>query len=233
MENDNNYNLMLDYSDNENSQNIHADLNNNREFNTSHLNKKTIIFMLIASLTFLFLNIFSFYNSYDYLSYHLSNNSNNSHYSECLQNQTITEMFFMFLATLAAISAIILSVGFLYNSELFMEKLFESYSYYNYFIFGPFLLCTSIFGFINYNKIGYSCELVPDDSSINLSMLICLLIILIIGSVITCGYSTISMLHYMNDSIKFKNNSNYLLGKAFWKFASSRNRNRNRRNIFH
>ena len=233
MENENNYNLMLDYPDNQNNRNIHRNLNPNREINYSNFNKTTIIFMLIASVIFLFLNIFSLYNSYDYLSFHLSNESDNIHYSECLQNQTITEMFFTSLAALAAISAIILSVGILFNSELFMEKLFESYSYYNYFIFGPFLLGTSIFGFINYNKIGYSCELVPDDSSINLSMLICLLIILIIGSGITCGYSTINMLRYMNDSIKFKNNSNYFLGKAFWKFASSRSRSRNRRNIFH
>ena len=72
--------------------------------------------------------------------------------------------------------------------------------------------------------------------SINFTMLFCLVIILLLGSVITCGYSTIHMLEYMNDSIKFKNNSNYFLGKAFWKYVTrnrNRTRSRSRINNFH
>ena len=230
MENNNNYNLILDYPPNHNSDNHLNHNNGNRYNNNSHIKKITIYFILTASFFFLFLNFFSLYYSYNYISYNLSNN-NNDPYSICIQNQTISEMFFTFLATLASISVIILSFGFLINKDLFMEKFLESQTYYNYFIFGPFLLCTSFLGFINYNKIGYSCEKIPDNKSINLNMLFCLLIILIFGAVITCGYSTIYMFRYMTDSIKFKNNGNYFLGKAFWKFALSRNRNRRR--FFH
>ena len=144
-------------------------------------------------------------------------------------------MFLSLIASLSAISAIFLSVGFIINKDFFLEKLFETYTYYNYFIFGPFLFCTGIFGFINYKKICYSCEEMPYTISINFRMLFCLIIILLIGFVVTCGYSTVHMLEYMNDSIKFINNSNYFLGKAFWKFALTRNRNRSRirTNNFH
>lgn len=224
MENNHNYNLIIDYPPN---QNIRVDNNNNE-----HTSKITIYFILTVSVFFLFLNVFSLYNSYIIISNNLSNNINkNEFYSECIQNQTISEMFFTVLSILASISIIFLSFGFLINNELFMEKFLKSYTYFNYFIFGPFLLCTSFLGFINYNTIGYTCVEKPDDRSINLSMLLCLIFVLIFGALITCGYSTIYMFEYMTNSIKFNNNSNYFLGKVFWKFALSRNRNR--RSIFH
>ena len=235
MENNNNYNLIIDFPVNQNN---HSHLNHNNEnisvhTSTDTINKSPIFIMLIGSLIFLFLDIFSIYCSYDYLSIHISSyNTNNNLYSQCLKNRTFSEMFLSLIASLAAISAILLSVGFLINKDFFIEKLFESYAYYNYFIFGPFLLFTSIFGFINYKKIGYSCEEIPDNISINFTMLFCLVIILLLGSIITCGYSTIHMLEYMNDSIKFKNNSNYFLGKAFWKFALTRNRSRSRNRTY-
>ena len=234
MENNNNYNLILDHPPNQRINTTSSNHNiNDIDYNNNDVNKIIIYFILTVSIFFLFLNFFSLYNSYTNISYNLSNNINNNNefYSQCIQNQTISEMFFTFLAILASISIIILSIGFLINSEIFMEKFFKSYSYYNYFIFGPFLLCTSFLGFINYNKIGYSCEKIPDNSSINLSMLFCLVIVLVFGAVVTCGYSTIYMYEYITNSIRFKNNSNYFLGKAFWKFALSRNRIRRR--LFH
>ena len=233
MENNTNYNLIIDFPAH---QNPHSYLNHNNNQNTDHnnsntTNKSPIFILLIGSIIFLFLDIFSLYYSYDNIS---SYNITKNLYSQCLKYKAFSEMFLSLIASLAALSAILLSVGFIINKDFFLDKLFESYAYYNYFIFGPFLLFTSIFGFINYKKIGYSCEEIPDNISINFTMLFCLVIILLLGSVITCGYSTIHMLEYMNDSIKFKNNSNYFLGKAFWKYVTrTRSRSRSRTNNFH
>ena len=229
MENNQNYTLINDISSSHNNGN-HL---NNIEHNDGHPDKLSIIFVLIASLSLFCLDIFSLINSYNYLTFYLLYKPNNS-YNDCLENKIIAEIFFTIFATLAAISAIFLSLGFLINNEFFMGKLFGIYVYYNYFIFGPILLCTSIFGFINFKKIGYSCEEKSDEISINLSMIICLIAILTFGSVVTSGYSTVNMFEYIKDTIKFKSSCNYFLGKAFWKYALSRNRNRNSHNIiFH
>lgn len=229
MNHDENYNLLYDISQNERNINNNYNSNNHNneldDINDSDPDKITIIFVLISAISLVVLDILSLYYSFDYLYFYLSFHSDNF-YDQCVESRIIAEIFFTVFATMAGVSATILSIGFLINSEFFIEKYFGSFAYFNYFIFGPFLLGTGIYGFINFEKIGYSCEELPNNSTMNLSMLICLIFILTLGSIVTAGFSTVNLLEYFHDSIKFTNDSNYLLGKLFWKYSWSRVGNR-------
>ena len=227
--NDNNNNLgNLNLNNADNNLNLNNNDNNNLNDFDDGPNKTTILFVLISALSLVLLDIVSLWSSYNDLTYYLSRSD--SYYNQCNESMIVSEIIFTVFATMVGISATILSIGFLINTDYFLDKFLNCFVYFNYFIFGPFLLCTSIFGFINFNKIGYTCEYEPKNVSLNISMLICLIFISTLGSIITVGFSTFNIFEYFQDSIKFTNDSDYILGKTFWKVAMPRIRNLHERN---
>ena len=227
--NDNNNNLGdLNLNNVDNNLNLNNNDNNNLNDFDDGPDKTTILFVLISALSLVLLDIVSLWSSYNYLTYYLSRSD--SYYNQCNESMIVSEIIFTVFATMVGISATILSIGFLINTDYFLDKFLNCFVYFNYFIFGPFLLCTSIFGFINFNKIGYTCEYDPKNVSLNISMLICLIFISTLGSIITVGFSTFNIFEYFQDSIKFTNDSDYILGKTFWKVAMPRIRNLHERN---
>ena len=227
--NDNNNNLgNLNLNNADNNLNLNNNDNNNLNDFDDGPNKTTILFVLISALSLVLLDIVSLWSSYNDLTYYLSRSD--SYYNQCNESMIVSEIIFTVFATMVGISATILSIGFLINTDYFLDKFLNCFVYFNYFIFGPFLLCTSIFGFINFNKIGYTCEYEPKNVSLNISMLICLIFISTLGSIITVGFSTFNIFEYFQDSIKFTSDSDYILGKTFWKVAMPRIRNFHERN---
>ena len=227
--NDNNNNLgNLNLNNADNNLNLNNNDNNNLNDFDDGPNKTTILFVLISALSLVLLDIVSLWSSYNDLSYYLSRSD--SYYNQCNESMIVSEIIFTVFATMVGISATILSIGFLINTDYFLDKFLNCFVYFNYFIFGPFLLCTSIFGFINFNKIGYTCEYEPKNVSLNISMLICLIFISTLGSIITVGFSTFNIFEYFQDSIKFTSDSDYILGKTFWKVAMPKIRNFHERN---
>ena len=227
--NDNNNNLgNLNLNNADNNLNLNNNDNNNLNDFDDGPNKTTILFVLISALSLVLLDIVSLWSSYNDLTYYLSRSD--SYYNQCNESMIVSEIIFTVFATMVGISATILSIGFLINTDYFLDKFLNCFVYFNYFIFGPFLLCTSIFGFINFNKIGYTCEYEPKNVSLNISMLICLIFISTLGSIITVGFSTFNIFEYFQDSIKFTSDSDYILGKTFWKVAMPRIRNLHERN---
>ena len=226
---DNNNNLGdLNLNNVDNNLNLNNNDNNNLNDFDDGPDKTTILFILISALSLVLLDIASLRSSYGDLTNYLSKSDSN--YNKCNESMIVSEIIFTVFATMVGISATILSIGFLINTDYFLDKFLNSFVYFNYFIFGPFLLCTSIFGFINFNKIGYTCEYEPKNVSLNISMLICLIFISTLGSIITVGFSTFNIFEYFQDSIKFTNDSDYILGKTFWKVAMPRIRNLHERN---
>ena len=110
MDNNQNYIYVNDFPDNHNIRNHLTNI----EHNDGHPDKISVIFVLIGAISLFCLDIFSLFYSYNYLTFYLWDKTNNF-YNQCMQNQIITEIFFTIFATLAAISAILLSVGFLIN----------------------------------------------------------------------------------------------------------------------
>ena len=198
--------------------------------NPNNGEKISAIFILIISLILIAMDFLSLYYSYKFLVFS-SKRYSFLVFDKCIKYQSITEMFFTFFALLAAVSAALMALGITIGYDLFFEKFLLTFINYNYYIFGLLLLASSIIGLLNYNKVCYDCiGKNPNTHEFNLSTLICLILIAIIGGVITFIFSSFSSFEYVCDSIKFTRNGNYLLGKAFWKYVLARNNERQNNN---
>ena len=210
-----------------------AQLNLQEEINDDNPNsgeKLSAIFILIISLVLIGMDFLSLYYSYQYI---LSSSKRYSLlvFEKCIKYQTITEMYFTLFALLAAVSAALMALGISIGYDLFFEKFLVTFINFNYYVFGLLLLASSIVGLINYNKVCYDCiGKNPNTHEFNLSTMICLILIAIIGGIITFIFSSISSFEYVCDCIKFSKDGNYILGKALWGYVFSRNNERQNNN---
>ncbi len=184
------------------------------------------IFILIISIILIGMDILSLYYSYDYL-IRASKRYPLETFETCIKYQSITEMFFTLFALLAAASAALMAFGISIGYDLFFEKFLVTFLNFNFYVFGLLLLASSLIGILNYNKVCYDCiRKNPKNLEFNLSTMICLILIAIIGGIITFIFSSFNSFEYVCDSIKFNKDGNYFLGKAFWTYVLSRNNER-------
>ena len=184
------------------------------------------VFILIISIILIGMDILSLYYSYDYL-IRASKRYPLDTFETCIKYQSITEMFFTLFALLAAGSAALMALGITIGYDLFFEKFLLTFLNFNFYVFGLLLLASSLIGILNYNKVCYDCiRKNPNNLEFNLSTMICLILIAIIGGIITFIFSSVNSFEYVCDSIKFSRDGNYFLGKAFWKYVLSRNNDR-------
>ena len=176
-----------------------------------------VLSLLLVSMDVL--EIFFSYNSLiDY-----SNNLLLEVFEQCVKYHVITQMFFTAFATLAGLSACIMSLCLLINYQLFATKFLDSFIFYNFYAFGPFLLGSTILALFNYDKTAYNCHNEDyKNQSIDISTIVCLFISLLVSFAITVGYSVIGSFELFNNSIRFNSEGNYILGKLFWKYVFNR-----------
>lgn len=215
-----------------NDYNIYNDINNNIEENnmddTSFDSEKiSAVFVLIIAIILIIMDILSLYYSYDYLLY-ASRRYPFEVFDRCIKYQSVTEIYFTLFAFMAAISACLMAIGIMLGYDIFFEKFLVTFLNFNYYVFGLLLLASSLTGLIYYNKICYDCiRKNPNELEFNLSTMICLILIAIIGGIITFIFSSVNAFEYVCNCIKFSKDGNFLLGKAFWKYVLSRNDNPN------
>lgn len=185
--------------------------------------KLSILFVLLVCLSFVSIDFMSLYYTYD----HILESSNALPalvFDKCIKYNEATEIFFTIFALLVGLSGVFLSLGFFFY-EIFSEKLLNAYLYFNYYVFGPLLLGGSVLGFLNFKKVCYMCEGDdPTNMTLNVSMIISLLFLSVLGAIVTLGFSAGDMLEYFSESIKFSGDGNCFVGKIFWKLAMTRNR---------
>ena len=204
-----------------NNENNVDEINNNDEPYDSE--KISAAFVLIIAITLIIMDLLSLYYSYDYLLYS-SKRFPFETFDKCIKYDSITEIYFTLFAFMAAISAGLMAIGILIGYDLFFEKFLITFLNFNYYIFGLLLLVSSLFGLFNYSKICYDCiERDPNNQEFNLSTMICLILIASIGGLITFIFSSLNSFEYVCNCINFSKDGNYFLGKAFWKYALSRN----------
>ena len=192
--------------------------------------KLSAVFILIIAIILIGMDCLSLYYSYNYL-ISASQKYPLLTFEKCIKYQSITEIFFTMFALLAAVSAAIMALGIAISYDLFFEKFLVSFLNFNYYVFGSLLLGSSLIGLLNYNKVCYDCiGKNPNAHEFNLSTMICLILIAIIGGIITFIFSSLSSFEYVCDSVKFSKDGNYLLGKVFWKYVLSRNNERQNNN---
>ena len=194
-------------------------MDNNEDEDYSRFGLKIVFFLSLLLVGMDVLEIyFSYYSLKDY-----SKTLAPIIFTHCVKYPIITQMFFTTFATLAGLSACFMSLGLLIDYQFFALKLLDSFMFYNFYSFGPFLLGCSILAFCNFGKVCYSCD--NDNYSVqylNISTVICIIIAFTISLMVTFGYSVISAFEYFNNSIKFNRDGNYVLGKLFWKYVFGR-----------
>lgn len=144
-------------------------------------------------------------------------------FESCIQYNILSQIVFTLFAALAGISAFILSIGLLYNSDYFSEKLSRTYLYFNYVVFGPYLLSAAIFGIIYFNKVIFTCDHSMTFHKFNISNLMSLIACFLLSCGITLGYSFFYSIRFIFLSIRFKKGGFKLLGKFFWYYVTRNN----------
>lgn len=150
---------------------------------------------------------------------------NHEIFEECIKYHMFTQIVFTVFATMAGISAFIMSAGLLISHDFFATKALDSFVNFNFNIFGPYLLTMSIFGFTYYDKILYNCS--REDFNIkhiNFSTLLALAICFFISFFITFVFSFIEGYRVLLRSIRFSNNGYRFIGKFFWRYVFNRRR---------
>ncbi len=131
-------------------------------------------------------------------SIHLPSNIFNS----CLKWQLITRTCFASFSTFAAISSFILCGFLIINTEFFVEKALSTFLYYNYMIFGPYMLGFCILGLVFWQDITYVC--IRSSSNYKFfssSNAFSLIFSLVISVVITIGVSVYKAMNLYVDSV--------------------------------
>ena len=149
-------------------------------------------------------------------------------FNECIKYQKIGDLFFSFFGVFTGMSVSFLSFGLLSNMETFRDKFFDIFVYYNYIIFGPYLLSICFLSFYYFKDIAFTCN--PNNFKqrfVNLSTVICILFSLSFSLMITIVGSVAYSVKTVIESISSDRDGNYLIGRIFWGYIFSRHFNNN------
>ena len=155
-------------------------------------------------------------------------------FENCIKYHIISQMVFTLFALFAGISAFMLSIILLFDSDFFVFKMYKSFLHFNHLIFGPYLLTASTLGFIYFSEICYNCD--PNDISkkyFNISTIMSIIVCFMVSSMITVIFSSCHAVRKIMLSIRFRPGGWKFLGRYFWKYVRSRKTNNNNNNNDH
>ena len=136
--------------------------------------------------------------------------------------------FISFMIKLDIITLMIISVTNDFNLVNFTKKFGFIYGYFNYLIFGPFLLCGLIISFkygVNVMKICVDNN--PEQKLINFKSFFWFLTTLSLSTFIVFIGTYFFEENYFVNSIRLNNSGNYIVGILFWKTAYKIRNNNN------
>jgi hypothetical protein len=182
-----------------------------------------IVFLL--SLLLVSMDILEFYFEYAHLK-EMSVKFDPILFEDCIKYHALSQMFFTFFATFAGVSATFMSLGLLIDYEFFSFKVVDTFLYYNYLIFGPYLFTACTLGFYHYDLVLFNCDSkqLNNKKNFNFSTLLALVICALLSFLLTFGYAVFFGIRKLINSIRFTRDGNYILGRIFWRHVFSRSR---------
>lgn len=175
--------------------------------------------VFILSLLLVTMDFFEIYFSWAHL-VETSKTLDIDIFERCVKYHIISQLFFTMFATFAGLSACLMSLGLIINYEVISMKFIDVFLYWNYLIFGPYLLGICILGFFYINNVAYNCDVNDYNKRyLNLSTILAIIVCFIMSLVITIGYSVFLALYKMLNSVRFTNNGNRLIGRLFWRYV--------------
>lgn len=138
-------------------------------------------------------------------------------FESCIKWELFAKTIFALFSLFGALSAFTLTVFLLIDTNWFADKILSTFLYFNYLIFGPYMLGFSVLGMINWTKVIYICDKQNLNNKIfspanMFSLLGCFFIALII-TFLEAVCSTVNL--YFN-SILRKPEGSYIIRKLFW-----------------
>ena len=129
------------------------------------------------------------------------------------------EFHFLFIC-LDIIILMISSFEWSYHIRLFFENCMDTFIYFNYLFYGPFLFGVVILCMKYGNEITFIYDIKTlKNIALDYENIFIIFIYIFIAFSITIIGPIFYSFNYFNNSIKFKRYGNYLLGKLFWYFA--------------
>ena len=186
----------------------------------------------IIGIIIFFVILISFYNIYSF--FHIVNSIKKAYlmlpfkvFEECYLYQEYLNLFIDFISCFLGIDLIILISIPIYdnnfNLEIILEKYFDSFLYFNYLVFGPFLFGCLFLGLKHCKKFFYFCaNNDPEQKRFNFRLVFLIILGLIISASITFLGSLVLETNYFRNSIKCKSTGNYIIGTIFWLIALRR-----------
>lgn len=190
------------------------------ENNNENGSQTGIKIIVLLSLVLLLLDLFEFCTTFTTI-IHYNEIYSIEIFNECIKYQSIAQLFFALFGSFAAISACLLSLGLVISFDLFIDKLLQCFLYYNYNIFGPFLLGSCFIGGYYFKQSAYICD-EHQNKHLHFTMVFSLFFSFIISVCITIIYSMISSTSLLYYSIRFQPNGNVIIGRMFWFFIQNR-----------
>jgi len=180
--------------------------------------------VLILSTLLVGMDIFEIYYAFQQMNL-IAGKIDSYIFENCVKYHIITQITFTGFATFAGISAFFMSLGLIINYNFFSEKVIDTFLYWNYLVFGPYLLASCVLGFCYFNYVSYVCDSSDMSTSyISFSTLMALIICFFLSFAITCGYSIIQVGYKLLHSIRFNQRGSRFLGRCFWRYVLSRDR---------
>lgn len=119
----------------------------------------TIRFLCCIAIMFAFLDILELKNIYySWLSALKEYDSNKLFLDKCVKFPFLTKSFFTLFSLFCSVSAMIITALISISLEFFIEKCLLTFAYYNFYIFGPYLLFFSFLALMNFEKIIFNCK---------------------------------------------------------------------------
>jgi len=178
--------------------------------------------VFILSLLLVSMDILEIYFAYGQLK-QTSTSIDQIVFESCVKYHILSQIFFTFFATLAGISACIMSLGLLINFEFFAVKVMDSFLHFNYLIFGPYLFGSCVLGYYYFNQVAFTCVNTNINKKyLNFSTVLALFICVLFSFVVTLGYSIFWSVRKFIYSIRFRAEGNYVLGRIFWRYVFNR-----------
>ncbi len=138
-------------------------------------------------------------------------------FETCIRWDLYTKTTFSVFSILGAISSFSLVACLLIDQNIFTEKILTSFLYFNYLIFGPYMLGFCIIGISNWNNVVKTCDRQNYKNMVfspgnMLSLIGCFVLSLMVTFMVVSYNTTIV---YM-DSIRKRPGGSNILRKLFW-----------------
>jgi hypothetical protein len=145
-------------------------------------------------------------------------------FDSCIKYELISRTVFASYSFLAASSAFMLAIGLLSGVNTFIDKYIDTFLYYNYLIFGPYMLTLSVLAIVYWNNTLFVCDKVNVEiKHFSFTNVFAVLLCLVISLFITISKAVYQVILLLQDSILKRGEGSAMLRKLFW-FVALRNR---------